>query len=313
MELLSIEERIIVYYCMLACSILSLLGSAFICFIFLVCKNLHQYSFRMIFVLSIFDIGSSAAFCIPAYDSEGSSAECQVQAIILSFFSLSGALWTLYIASSLYAIIVKNSMFFEKYFNHALVSIIVLSFITTIIPVITNSYGKVAGWCWIPSKGLNTGFYERILLFFIPLWLIILFNLFLYIIILRRLSTNLVDQNIIDSLSRKLVYYPLISIICFLPYTLKAILETLEVPFVYQFDFQFTLVSGISRSIIGFLNAIVYGNTRIIKKTIKQRLSGDGFIVKNLENCPAKRNRLNTIQGSQCTVFSGTFGTDEFD
>lgn len=303
----------VVYYCMLAFSILSLLGSAFICFIYLVCKNLHQYSFRMIFVLSIFDIGISTAFCIPTYDSNGSSAECQSQAIILNFFSLSSALWTTYIASSLYAIIVKNSMFFEKYFRHTLVSILVMSLATTLIPVISKSYGKVAGWCWIPARGLNIGFYERMFLFFIPLWFVILFNLFLYVIIIRRLSKNLIDQNIINSLSRKLVYYPLISVICFLPYTLKAVLETLEVQFVYQYDFQFTLISGISRSTIGLLNAIVYGNTRIVKKTIKQRLSGDAIALEHLESSPARRKRLNTIQGSQCTVFSDTFVSDEYD
>ena len=311
MDNLSIKEKTIIYYSMLACNSLSIIGCLFICVVFIICKTLHQYSFKMIFILSLFDIGSSVAFLIPTYDRSANDSECMAQAIILNFFTLSGVLWTTYIAISLYSIIVRNNMFFEKYFKHTLVFIIVICLIVTMIPYFTESYGRVSGWCWINSDRQKIGFFERLFLFFIPLWLFIIFNLSLYIIIIRKMSTNLSDESVIKSLSKKLTYYPITLVICFLPYTLKALLEIFDYQSIQKYEFILTLVSGISRSIVGFLNAIVYGNTKKIKRAIKQRLSGEYLSLENFENSARGRKRLGSIKSSQCTVFFGTFVDDE--
>ena len=311
MENLTIKERTIIYYSMLACNSLSVIGCLFICIVFATCKALHHYSFKMVFVLSLFGMGSSVAFIIPTYDCSTKDPACQAQAIILNFFSLSGVLWTTYMAISLYSIIVRNNMLFERYFNSYLVFVIVLSIVVTIIPFLTGSYGRVSGWCWIDPDSRKIGFYERLFLFFIPLWFLIMCNLSLYIIIIHKMSTNLSDESIIRSLSKKLTYYPLILVICFLPYTVKAFLEIFDSESIQSYEFILTLVSGISRSIIGFLNAIVYGNTKKIKETLKRRLSAAHVSMENCENSGGRPKRVGTLKSSQCTVFFGTFMDDE--
>lgn len=303
------DERKTIYFIMLSANLLSILGSLFIITLFLSFSSLKKFAFTLIVVLSILDLFNSIAFTIPTFNSRSWSPECQAQAILSNFFTLLGVFWAGYIALSLYFILAKNQIFPEKYWKHSLIILTILCLVNTIIPIITNSYGTVAGWCWIEQSGkLDAGFYERNFLFFIPLWLTIFFIILLYIAVLRVLKNNFNDEVTIKSLNKKLTYYPIILIFCFLPYTIKAMLELNEVWIVVEYEVELTVIAGVFRSLNGFLNALVYGFTKKVRGLLREwRIRKLGC--KEIKQKDFMYNE--TIQGSQCTLFSDVSREDD--
>ena len=131
--------------------------------------------------------------------------------------------------------------------------------IDSVIPAIDGlKYGKIE----------QQFFYHRMILFFFPAWILIFLTIYLYYKIIKEIkSDKAIQDNLRDSdkLRRKLMMYPIIIIICNAPYTIKALLETNG----YKEDtFYFTMISGIFRSINGFLNAFIYGFTDAVKRKI---------------------------------------------
>jgi uncharacterized membrane protein len=296
------DQRYQIYISMMPANILSILGCFFIVSVYLSFKSLHKFAFKLILILSLFDLGNSVAFLIPTWSAESSSARCQAQAILTSFFTFAGVLWTTFIAISLYFIIGKSRLFPEKYWKHILTIIILTCVIETVVPLTTHSYGTVAGWCWIvQTTNLDAGFYERYFLFFVPLWCMIILIIILYIFLIKTVRKSYQDESTVKSLNKKLTYYPIILIICFLPYTVKGLLELLNVSFALEQQVLLTIFAGVSRSLVGFLNAVVYGYTKRVRNEIRAFFSSKGKTCGILE---VPINRPVNIQGSQCTLFS---------
>ena len=296
------DQRKNIYFILLVANILSALGSSFIISIYLSFESLKKFAFTLIFVLAVLDLFNSIGFIIPAYDSQSSSPECQAQAALTNFFTILGVFWAGYIALSLYIILAKNKTYPEKYWKHSLLVLTIISIVFTITPIITNSYGKVAGWCWIKQTGkIDSGFYERNFLFFIPLWLTIMFIIALYISLLRVLRHNYNDECTIKSLNKKLTYYPIILVFSFLPYTVKAVIELSDAGLLGEREYEFTIIAGVFRALNGFLNAIVYGYTKKVKGLLKDSILGK---LCSKETKPITFKYNSTVQGSQCTVFS---------
>jgi hypothetical protein len=232
--------------------------------------SLQKFPFKIIFVLGFFDLFHAIAFMIPTYDTKSDDLICKVQAIILHFFTTASILWTSFIALSLYLIIVKSSSIPQRYFKFFLISVLLISLGSSIVPYLTNTYGIVAGWCWIRQNSeINLMFYERYFLFFIPLWLSIIINTTLFILVSRNVSKSNLNTKISISLNKKLRFYPIILVICFLPYTVKSICELLETSYCLEHQLEFTITAGVFRAIIGLLNAIIYGFTQRVRKSLK--------------------------------------------
>ena len=267
---LSKSDRLIVYFSMLPFDFISILGSLFIVLLYLLVVSLQKFPFKIIFVLSIFDLFHAIAFAIPTYNSDDKDILCQMQSIMLSFSTTAGILWTSYIAGSLYLIIVKNSSFPQKHFKFFLFTVLIISILMTLVPSITDTYGLAAGWCWISQNPqYDTKFYERYFLFFIPLWTSIALNTILFIFVSRAVRKTTMNQKVLISLNKKLKYYPIILVISFLPYTIKSIFEFLDNIYFERHLLELTIVAGIFRSIMGLLNAIVYGLTQRVRKALK--------------------------------------------
>lgn len=289
---LSDSDRQIVYYSILPSTILSLLGGTFIALAYLLLTSLKRFPFKVVFILSIFDLFHSIGFLIPTYTSSNSSPACQAQAMILQFFTIGSVLWTTYIASSLYFIIVRSSTFLERNLNSFLLSVLVICCISTIVPYFNGTFGLVAGWCWIKQgHDIDTSFYDRYLLFFVPLWILICFNVFLYFRVYLALKNVDVEERTVRSLNKKLKFYPIILVFCFLPYTIKSILELIDDSFFIENKLAFTIIAGVCRTAVGLFNGIVYGLTKRVKNSIKlyfrsanRQSSEIGILISKLEN-----------------------------
>lgn len=286
------SDRQIVYYSLLPSTILSLFGCIFISLAYLLLTSLKSFPFKVIFILSIFDLFHSIGFLIPTYTSSGSSPACQTQAIILEFFTIGSVLWTTYIAFSLYMIIVRSSSFLERNLKYSLLAILLVCLISTVVPYVNGSYGLVAGWCWIKqSPEMNVTFYERYLLFFIPLWILIFFNVFFYFRVSKALDDTNFDSKTVKSLNKKLKFYPIILVFCFLPYTVKSILELTNNPIFIENKMTFTIIAGVCRTTVGLFNGIVYGLTKRVKNSLRlyfrsanRQSSEVGILISKIEN-----------------------------
>ena len=98
--------------------------------------------------------------------------------------------------------------------------------------------------------------------------------------IARSLLSTDVDEDQLKAnrmLSKRLKYYPLILVICYLPYTIKQVVETTNIS-QGDYQFRFTLIAGTVRCLHGLLNSIVYGFTHKVKNKIVQ-------IVRSLGGC----------------------------
>ena len=79
-------------------------------------------------------------------------------------------------------------------------------------------------------------------------------------------------------LIRKLIYYPLILVVCYLPSGVLHAVNAIE-PEIHKFYIM--LIVGISTSMHGFLNSIVYGLNPSVKECFNNSCSGnrEGYVI----------------------------------
>ena len=118
--------------------------------------------------------------------SVAAALSCVVQAVTESFFELSSVLWTTSIAFTLYMMFFKRKTIkeVEGYFNMYMLFCWGVPLILTIIPGAMDMYGGAGAWCWIKPGHVEW----RFLQFYIPLWLAVSFNTYVYVVVIR--TTN---------------------------------------------------------------------------------------------------------------------------
>ncbi|CAG9320960.1 GCR1_1 [Blepharisma stoltei] len=268
---LSDHEQEVIYNVILVSSILSLIGSLFVCFVYLAFKSLRVFAFRLVFYLASVDVFISISFMIP-YD-KGNSVRCRIQGAAITYFTLSEVLWTSVIAHTLYSSAIKNASFENYHLKYCLFSF-GIPLIATIIPWIGDFYGPSNGWCWIVHDKGNEGYHTyliclKLALFYIPLWLVIIYNFAVYMKIIRKLQENEGSfhehTNIRRVLIMKLRLYPLVLMVCQGPVSVFRLFSFSDEGYA---PFELVLLSGIGICINGFLNAVIYGLTRQVRKEI---------------------------------------------
>lgn len=269
------DQRKMIYTLNLVVSGISLCGCCFILLMFVSFKDLQSAGFKLILVLGIIDILNCITFMIPTYNSSNGDLECQVQAALLNFTSISGILWTTVIAWSLKRVIVETNISIKGFINKSLLGTFIISIGFTIIPWLLDYYGTTAGWCWIKySKGNIKGLLLRVFLFFIPLVLSITVNFYFYTKVKRTLESMVAnyDQKAINrQLCKKLTLYPLILIICYFPYIIKQAIEWTSID-QDNYEYSFTMAVGILRAGHGLFNCLIYGFTGKVREKIRNVL-----------------------------------------
>jgi disulfide bond formation protein DsbB len=114
--------------------------------------------------------------------------------LFINFFDVSTVGWTLNIAWSLYLVVVLQLRTPSPPVTHAVVwgSAAFLS----LMPLTTESYGQSGPWCWI-SGDKDVDQMWRFLSFYIPLWLAVGVNAYLYYAISNTLKRYAVLSKVI--------------------------------------------------------------------------------------------------------------------
>ena len=140
-------EKAGVLLCELVCNSFGLLGVVLVVVLIIGYPNLRIFAFKLVMFLSISTAGYSVGVLIGPSDT----FSCQLQAVFISYFSVSSVLWLLMISHSMHRAVIYQSnpeILLKKY--------MIIGYIgplpTSLVPVFTSSYSRTSlGMCWIDT------------------------------------------------------------------------------------------------------------------------------------------------------------------
>lgn len=261
------QEESIFYSSIIVSNTLSIIGSLFVCAVYLIFKEIRVFSFKLVVMMCIADCIMSLALLVPGYYGD---TLCRVTAFLNSYGSTSSIIWNAIIAYCLYRTVFFQDNHLETREKRFLLVGFGIPIIISVIPFVFHMYGEAEGWCWIKMNPDNSDEYAlgislRLILFYIPLWIIIPVNLYIYARVIKHIQEEIeyTDEQaeLRKTLISKLSSYPIILCICFLPATVKRLYD-LGDP---DSEFVLTLIAGCFVSFQGLFNAVIYGMTRTVR------------------------------------------------
>ena len=146
-------------------TLLSLLGSFLIMFTYIRFKDLRTVSRHVVVCIAISDLMSSLSSCAGLSISPKlyrQNVRCVIQAFFGATFILSSFLWTMFLAITLYVVIVKQNTDLAERLIFPWFHFIgwCLPLVLNVIAVSLNKLGntgdfETAGWCWIYVDGMS--------------------------------------------------------------------------------------------------------------------------------------------------------------
>lgn len=248
-------------------SCFSTLGSLFIFLMFTVHKKMRNLPFRLIFYLTVADLGIALAFFLPS----DNYWICQIQGGLASYFMLSSIVWCGIISHAMSKVI-KCYTDLRKYEKIYLILGYIVPLYCFLVLIDNGSYSMTIGWCWIYEKNPSKSeeylqMFYKLITYYFPLLLIELYIFSQYLSIKKYFEVNSSVLTSQDELKRKVVekmkIYPLVLFCCQIPCALIRILL-----FFSQIEWYFVAIAGFGLSINGLANAIVYGITQDVKKKL---------------------------------------------
>ncbi|CAL9039275.1 unnamed protein product [Musa banksii] len=142
---LSSADRHVLTAVSVGAAALSLAGSAFIVLCYLLFKELHKFSFKLVFFLALSDV-----FCsfFTIVGDPSNRFFCYAQDYSVHFFCVASFLWTTTIAFTLHRTVVKHKTDVEDYGSVFHLYVWGTSLATTVIRSIGSDYGRPGAWCW---------------------------------------------------------------------------------------------------------------------------------------------------------------------
>merc|ERR1719320_100440 len=106
-------------------------------------------------------------------DGNEDNTLCHLQGFIIEFGSISGGFWTAVIAYSIREVVLlqPRNLNIEDKMKKFDIVVWSSSFILSIVPFFSNSYGDADGWCWISKYGDHSvfwGTFWRMVCFYVP-------------------------------------------------------------------------------------------------------------------------------------------------
>jgi hypothetical protein len=246
---------------------LSLFGSSGILFFYFCYPSSRSYALKLVLYMSTADILRSVGFLLPT----SPRYFCLIQAVLTNFGSLSSLIWTSIIAFSIFSVVILEVTNIQKHEKYMLFLGYFVPIVLVWFPFITDSYGKDGGWCWLRNDKWRLlwsigDFYAIVVI-------IVIVNIFTYYRVISeiRFEIGLLLESPHDLSNKAMLFnrfslYPLIIVICYLPILTERIYELATNESIYWL----TLFSAAMTSIIGFLNAFVYGFTNNVLHTLSE-------------------------------------------
>ena len=264
---------------------LSVVGSLFIIVSYCIFRRSRKFSRKLLLFLTIADLGASLGWLMsgfhvdmPLPDRPGTL--CVIQGYVLQFFYLASFLWTACFAFHLFQLIwIKNRRAYKLGWRYHVLSwgipggICIYFGIKQYFKEPGMGYTQDRPWCWITSSSVDRPDkfqWETFAFFYIPLVSILLFNLCLYVCLVRRLHNNLSSMEY--KIRQRLVLY--IAVFIFLTGwgLANRIYEFLD-PDKKPSKFLLNM-DAFCGPLQGFCNAIVYGINQKLRERYRRACCG---------------------------------------
>jgi len=247
---------------------LSILGSVFIILSFLCFKNTRKMHSPLIFWLSVCDFMSSVAyFSFPVEYP----LWCTIQGATVQFFQIGSFVWTTTIAVTLYLVLVKYKSFNKdisfmfKYFHIAAWTLCTIDVSVGLAFGVfgdanLDKPGTRPSWCWIDARQ-NLW---KLALYFIPFAIVWTFNFLVYIKVTRGISEVVKSPTLRGNATTRIRLYMLVFMFCIGVGVVNRVQNMLdkENPL-----FWLNIIDAAVSPLQGFLNSIVYGMNKQLRRT----------------------------------------------
>lgn len=252
------EETQIIKIANISANVLSLLGCVFNLFTTFLLRASNRTIATMVIGLSVLDMLNNITSLIAVTMTYPSNAICQI-VTFFEYFGYSGALvLTCCFAHSLYiGIKGVGPQSLDNYLKIYLILTGIAGLILASYAVISE-YDKVdpkSGFCWHYHGG--QGFdWEDLIISTLPLAMSIIYCIYCYISVIRHLK-SIVGRDFLE-----LLLYPVILIVCYLPWVSWAIYQSFIT--MDKMPFAWLLMAAIGSNSQGLFNAFAYGLSRRI-------------------------------------------------
>ena len=258
-----IVQSIICFSSTVACLIILILYS---------CSNsLNIYSFKFVFHLTLQNLFKSATLLIPEQINNISPLSCKLSAYLFYGSSVSSTIWTFFIAFNLYQVIFLKCLDSEKRFKYFMFISLFLPYAFCAIPFYFDLYGPTGVNCLMKDNDIGNIF--RLSLYYFPAFLVISACLWIYVKIFKTFHSDVVNTEGERDIMR-LLYFPLILIICVIPALVARSMEY----FGYE-NFYVWLFSSCIWSLQGLLDVAAYALTPPIIRSIRINFTTDTSLI----------------------------------
>jgi hypothetical protein len=283
----SSEELEVIWIVELTCGSISVICCLLISLSYAFFSSLRGYEFRLVLYITLSDMIASIMYMIPSSPNEGI---CSFQGVILSFAENLRLAFYLQMSINIHSTLKACEDKIKKYEKFCLIVIFITSSIFAGLPLITSSYGKADGICWIrvDNDHYLPGTLLRFGVSYIPLWMVICYNYWVYYLMMKNIKnlrrSSVFRKSFSGSAIRKLWLYPAILTICWLPSSINKIIE------IFDPEFEFLFLRCLSLGLllgIGFFNGLAYGFTPEVKDALLRSFYGkdkDTVCESSLEN-----------------------------
>lgn len=172
-----------------ALGVISFVSAGFVLFLIFVLKRYVFFSQRLIFYLVGAALIDSFAYIFGSIELKEGPV-CTIDGLYLSIGDWMVVVWVCIITINLFWSVVvlrRVNKLFEVFY---ICAGIIVPLIFAIIPLFKNNYGPAGVWCWIKNETTEEKVF-RFVLWYIPIWLLILALFVIFVIIIAKLTWDL--------------------------------------------------------------------------------------------------------------------------
>jgi len=258
-------------------ALLSVIGSCFIIFSFLLVKRLRTMTTFMVFMLGFSCLGSALFDCLSWFlyreimpggplvelSSEGQEILCRVQAAGIQFFAISSFLWISCLAFHAFNVLCrkKHEEALRAYFKYYFLVCYLIPAITIVACIISESFGETEDsvWCWVTQDHQDM----RFAVYYIPLVVLWVFNVTIYVLLSKESQSSLSYGYIMKEGKKRLRLYILVFVVAKAPALINRLCNVF---FSDRKMFALFLLQALFDSLFGFFEALVY--IALVKKRL---------------------------------------------
>eukprot|EP01083_Nonionella_stella_P071338 191549_1 len=171
-----------------ALSSISIVASFFIIINYWAIRSLRkQLAYKLTLWIAVSDLVHAISFCMGAPSTHD---VCILQGIVMQFGSVSSIGWVVAVSWTINHLmtakqITRGGLKRKLYLMHIIIWS--TSILFTILPLFTDTYGTAGGWCWFANAQIIDTVW-RYLVFYVPLWLAIVYMIYIYIATWKRIK-----------------------------------------------------------------------------------------------------------------------------